>query len=56
MPWAGGPRRRWSPVGSVWVTNFLDNSVSRLGMDGILIDTIPVERGPHDLLSVGDMI
>lgn len=38
------------------MTNFLDNSVSRLGTDGNPIDTIPVQRGPHALVAVEDTL
>ena len=42
--------------GSVWVANFLDDTVSRLAPDGRLLDTLSVGKGPHALLAVGKAI
>ena len=37
-------------------SNFLDDTVTKLAADGTLVDTLPVGRGPHALLGVGQTI
>lgn len=40
----------------VWVAQYLDETVAKLGMDGTILATYPVGRGPYSLAAVGGVL